>query len=74
MLRDAGTLHIVENGDDMLEELGACLSDPEQSRQRGRAGRKILDDNRGALDRLMSLVIPLVDRSEEVSAREPATG
>ncbi|MGD9258628.1 MAG: 3-deoxy-D-manno-octulosonic acid transferase, partial [Gammaproteobacteria bacterium] len=69
MLDAAGALAVVEDERGLEDEIASCLASPDLSRQRGQAGRRILDENRGALDRLLRLVIPLMDGGEE----EPAS-
>ncbi|KPK58778.1 MAG: hypothetical protein AMJ59_13890 [Gammaproteobacteria bacterium SG8_31] len=69
MLEAAGALAVVEDERGLEDEIASCLASPDLSRQRGQAGRRILDENRGALDRLLRLVIPLMDGGEE----EPAS-
>jgi 3-deoxy-D-manno-octulosonic-acid transferase len=61
MLRAAGALTIIEDEHGMENEMAACLASADLRRRRGAAGHRILDQNRGALDRLLRLVIPLLD-------------
>ncbi len=68
MLRNAGAVRVVRDSTGLLEALSGCLASPELSRQNGLAGRQVLDQNRGALDRLMTLVIPLMDSAGETPA------
>jgi len=72
MLRSAGALRVVEDQQSLEREIADCLASPETSRRRGMAGRIILDENRGALDRLMKLVIPLLDDAKAGTASIPA--
>jgi 3-deoxy-D-manno-octulosonic-acid transferase len=75
MLHKAGAVSIVRDARELADEVMSCLADPELCRRRGRAGRRILDENRGALDRLISLVMPLVDVTEiEDAPSEPLPG
>jgi len=74
MLQDAGAVRVVRDGTGLFEELAGCLSDPDRSRHRGLAGRRVLDENRGALDRLMTLVIPLMDGARDAPVQRSATG
>jgi len=75
MLHTAGAVSIVRDAGELADEVRSCLADPELCRQRGTAGRRILDENRGALDRLISLVMPLVDVKEmDEAPSEPLTG
>lgn len=75
MLHTAGAVSIIQDAEELADEITSCLARPEQCRERGRAGRRILDENRGALDRLISLVMPLVDATEiEGPPSEPLPG
>ena len=67
MFGSAGALRIVEDQQSLEREIADCLASPESSRRRGMAGRTILDENRGALDRLLKLVMPLLDNGRTAS-------
>lgn len=72
MLQDAGAVCVVQDAAGLCDELAECLSRPVQSRKRGLAGKRVLDENRGALDRLMTLVVPLLDRSPDPAPERSA--
>lgn len=72
MLQDAGAVSVVQDATSLCDELTECLASPALSRQRGLAGKRVLDENRGALDRLMTLVIPLLDRRPHPTSEESA--
>ena len=51
---------LVEDTDGLVTMVNEFLSEPETRRQVGAAARNLLDANRGALSRLMSVITPLV--------------
>jgi 3-deoxy-D-manno-octulosonic-acid transferase len=63
MLEASGAAAVISRPDQLVSEIGACLRSSKLRRERGDAGRHILDSNRGALDRLISLVMPLMESS-----------
>jgi 3-deoxy-D-manno-octulosonic-acid transferase len=74
MLEDVGAVRVARDSTELFDELATSLSDPALSRQRGLAGRRVLDENRGALDRLMTLVIPLMTSVRDSTAQQSAAG
>jgi 3-deoxy-D-manno-octulosonic-acid transferase len=60
LLVDAGAARIVANTRQLAQAVVALLGDAERRKVMGAAGRAVLDSNRGALDRLLTLVDPLL--------------
>ena len=60
LLVDAGAARIVADTSELAQSVVALLGDPEQRKVMGAAGRAVLDSNRGALGRLLTLVDPLL--------------
>jgi 3-deoxy-D-manno-octulosonic-acid transferase len=57
----SGAAAVISRPGELAGEIAACLRSADLRRERGTAGRRILDSNRGALDRLISLVMPLLE-------------
>ena len=60
----------VEGPDELVEAVSELLANPDEAARLGRAGQKVLEDNRGALERLLVLLEPLLDGGSP--ADEPA--
>jgi 3-deoxy-D-manno-octulosonic-acid transferase len=60
LLQDCGAARPVANGKDLGTAVGGLLADPDDRRHRGVAGQAAIESNRGALDRLLALVTPLI--------------
>jgi len=56
--RDA--CRIVQDRDELVSTVDALLTDPDEARRIGGNGRRLLEDNRGALQRLIVLLEPLL--------------
>lgn len=63
LLQDAGAARIVTDADELGEAVINLLGDPGERQRIGALGRAVVDSNRGALDRLLTLIAPLVDQS-----------
>ncbi len=61
LLIDAGAAFIVADTGQLAQAISGLLDTAELRRVMGAAGRSVLDANRGALDRLLTLVDPLLD-------------
>ena len=57
-----GACRRVEDPDELVEVVSELLANPDEAARLGRAGQKVLEENRGALDRLLVLLEPLLDR------------
>jgi 3-deoxy-D-manno-octulosonic-acid transferase len=60
LLVDAGAARVVSDSQQLARAVAGLLGDPELRKVMGAAGRAVLDANRGALDRLLTLVDPLL--------------
>jgi len=63
LLQDAGAARIVTDADELGEAVINLLGDPGECQRIGALGRAVVGSNRGALDRLLTLIAPLVDQS-----------
>jgi 3-deoxy-D-manno-octulosonic-acid transferase len=52
---------IVFDADELAEQVGAHFADPEMRARRGASGRHIVAENRGATDRMLRLLEPLLE-------------
>ena len=59
-LRDAGALTIVQDAGGLAAALRALLDSPAERARSGAAGRAVIEANRGALERLLRLIDPLL--------------
>jgi len=60
MLAERGALRIVNDSHELAEQVGSLLADPDERRRIGALGRESVEDNRGALEKLLSLIDPLL--------------
>jgi 3-deoxy-D-manno-octulosonic-acid transferase len=60
LLMDAGAAFVVADTGQLAHAVTGLLGDAELRRVMGTAGKAVLDSNRGALDRLLTLVDPLL--------------
>jgi 3-deoxy-D-manno-octulosonic-acid transferase len=60
LLVDAGAALVVQDRQQLADEVGGLLGDAGRRRVMGTAGKAVLEANRGALDRLLTLVDPLL--------------
>ncbi len=60
LLIERGAVRIVQDDADLAVAVGELLSDPAKRAQMGAAGRKVVDENRGAVGRLMNFIEPLL--------------
>ncbi len=61
---DRGACRVVAGPEELVETVSELLSDRERAASLGRAGQQLLEENRGALKRLLVLLEPLlVDRA-----------
>lgn len=57
-----GAVQVAENPQDLAEKVVALLKDPEGRARMGQEGRAFVEANRGALQKLLGLVIPLIEQ------------
>jgi 3-deoxy-D-manno-octulosonic-acid transferase len=60
MLQECGAARVVADHTELAAEIGQLLDDQQERGRRGAAGLAVIDSNRGALNRLLSLVYPLI--------------
>ena len=60
MFVETGACRLVEDSEQLAGAIEQSLSDQENARDRGEAGRRILEQNRGALQRLLAMIEPLL--------------
>ncbi len=60
MLGERGALRIVHDASELAQVVGDLLADPRTRTTMGASGRKTVDDNRGAVSRLMQFLEPLL--------------
>jgi 3-deoxy-D-manno-octulosonic-acid transferase len=73
-LTEAGAVHTVKDAQALAAELARLLTDGEARRKQGEPGLAVVEDNRGALDRLFALIRPVLEASGPgaAAARDPA--
>lgn len=59
---DLGACRRVGDTDELTETVSELLSEPAEAARLGRAGQNLLEENRGALERLLVLLRPLLGR------------
>jgi 3-deoxy-D-manno-octulosonic-acid transferase len=57
---EMGACRKVEGPSELAETVSELLANPDEARRLGRAGQQVLEDNRGALKRLLVLLEPLL--------------
>jgi 3-deoxy-D-manno-octulosonic-acid transferase len=57
---EVGAAQIVRDAAELATQVSLLLKEPAERERRGAAGRRALDDNRGALRRLLDLIDPLL--------------
>ena len=66
LLIGRGALEVVRDAATLAERLAALLSDPAARARRGQLARASIEDNRGALDKLLRLIDPVLQSSSGV--------
>ena len=59
-----GACRRVEGPDELVEAISELLMNPDEAARLGRAGQRVLEENRGALQRLLVLLEPLLDSEQ----------
>ncbi len=57
---ELGACRQVADTDELVEMVSELLSNPDEAARLGRAGQNLLEENRGALERLLVLLEPLL--------------
>lgn len=73
LLADSGALTKVSNGDELARQVSGFLDDPPRAAAVGRRGRSAVEASRGAVDRLIALIEPLLRSSDERPAASSAS-
>jgi 3-deoxy-D-manno-octulosonic-acid transferase len=60
LLAESGSVRIVNDAAGVAKVVGELLADPAARSRMGASGRKAVDDNRGAVDRVMKFISPLL--------------
>jgi 3-deoxy-D-manno-octulosonic-acid transferase len=61
LLIEDGSTQVVNNSEEIADRVIALLGDPEERQLRGGEGRHVIENNRGALERLLDLIDPIID-------------
>ena len=62
VLISSGAAQVAENPQDLADKVVALLKDPEGRARMGKEGRAFVEANKGALQKLLGLVIPLIEQ------------
>jgi 3-deoxy-D-manno-octulosonic-acid transferase len=62
LLIERGAAEVVRNPQELADRVVALLSDPDARSRMGSQGRVFVDANKGALQKLLGLVIPLIEQ------------
>jgi 3-deoxy-D-manno-octulosonic-acid transferase len=62
LLLGSGAALVVENPQDLADKVLALLKDPADRARMGKEGRAFVEANKGALQKLLGLVIPLIEQ------------
>lgn len=68
LLKEAGAATVVRDRAELTEQLDRLLSDPDEARRMGRAGRRVVEAGRGATARTLEHLAPVL---EGAAAEEP---
>lgn len=60
LLIERGAARVVRDAGELASAVAALLANPDERARMGAAGRATVEDNRGALDNLLSLIDPLL--------------
>jgi 3-deoxy-D-manno-octulosonic-acid transferase len=61
-LTGTGAVQVVQNPQELADKVVALLAEPETRTRMGAAGRAFVEANRGALQKLLGLVVPLIEQ------------
>jgi 3-deoxy-D-manno-octulosonic-acid transferase len=62
LLIERGAAEVVRNPQELADEVAALLADPATRARMGAQGRAFVDANKGALQKLLGLVVPLIEQ------------
>ena len=63
MFIETGACRVAEDAEQLADAVGELLSDRDKAKERGELGCRILERNRGALERLLEMIEPLLPRA-----------
>lgn len=61
LLKEAGAAVVVRDREELAEQLGRLLAEPAAARRMGRAGRDVVEAGRGATERTLEMLAPLLE-------------
>jgi 3-deoxy-D-manno-octulosonic-acid transferase len=67
LLLEVGAVRVVHDAAELARQVATLLGEPSQRQQMGSAGRRTLDANRGATQRLLDLIDPLLNRHQSLN-------
>jgi 3-deoxy-D-manno-octulosonic-acid transferase len=73
LLTQAGALATVRDADKLARQVLECFDDPARARADGEKGRAAVAANRGAVQRVVEMVLPLLRASVSAAAAEPGS-
>jgi 3-deoxy-D-manno-octulosonic-acid transferase len=62
LLRERGAAEVVRTPQELADKVVALLADPDTRARMGAQGRAFVDANKGALQKLLGLVVPLIEQ------------
>ena len=62
LLIERGAAQVVQNPQELADKVIALLADPDARERMGAQGRAFVDANKGALQKLLGLVVPLIEQ------------
>jgi 3-deoxy-D-manno-octulosonic-acid transferase len=72
LLQQCGALRIVRSREELAQRVTAWFDDPARARADGQRGRQVVAQSRGAVGRLVALIVPLVRATDGRPAGSPA--
>jgi len=67
LLLEVGAVRVVHDAAELAAQVATLLGNPAERQQMGSAGRRTLDGNRGASQRLLDLIDPLLNRRQSLN-------
>jgi 3-deoxy-D-manno-octulosonic-acid transferase len=64
LLAQSGALRIVRSREELAQRVGDCFDDPARARAEGARGQEVIAQSRGAVGRLVEMVLPLLSRTD----------
>jgi 3-deoxy-D-manno-octulosonic-acid transferase len=73
LLARSGALATVRDAEELARRVLECLHDPGRARRDGAKGQAVVASNRGAVGRVVELLLPLLSSQASAAAAEPAS-